>query len=130
MIFFAVAFVLIVAGSIFERQLSALVQRGGERRLHEGTARAYGDAAAVDLRLAHKALGAGALAEGERLVAKAQDKIYAPQLGGQTPAAVAQEMKGLEASHGKDFKAIRLQRARQRLGPGGAEVSAAVGDKR
>jgi hypothetical protein len=123
-VFIGLAFALIFFGSLFESRLAALLARGGERRLHEGTAKAYGDAAAVDLRLAHKAIRAGAFAVGEDRLAKAQDKIYAPQMGGQAPVVVAQEMKGLEASHGKEFKAIRLKRALGRLGPDGAEVPA------
>jgi len=120
--FFLIGLLLMVLSLGFEPQLVSLLARGSERKLQEGTTKAYSGAAAVDLRLAHKAIAAGDLAGGESRLAQAQDKLYAPQLHGRTPAPVRGELEGLESRYGKEFQVLRRKRALDRLGREGAEV--------
>ena len=107
---------------LYEAGVTSLITRGWEKRFREGTLKAYAFTAGIDLKLAHKAVSQGKFADGESRVAKAQDKLYAPQLGGRTPAALADDMKRLEDRYGKEFKGIRRERALNRLGQQGAEV--------
>ncbi|MCX5797160.1 MAG: hypothetical protein NTY77_16845 [Elusimicrobia bacterium] len=122
LVIFVAALGATVLIGIFEKPLSSLLARGSERKLRDGTLAAYVRTAAFDLTLAHRAISQGKLADGEGRVAKAQDKLYAPQLAGRAPTAVAREMHGLEQLYGREFKTIRRQRALSRLGREGAEV--------
>ncbi|MDD5627593.1 MAG: hypothetical protein PHU21_00900 [Elusimicrobia bacterium] len=117
-----VIFGTILMAGLFENPLSSLLNRSGEQSLRSGTTAAYSGTAAVDLQLAHKAIAGGDLAGGEGRVGRAQDKLYAPQLGGRAASEVSGDMKGLEERYGKEFKAIRRKRSLERLGREGAET--------
>ena len=107
---------------LYEAGIVSWFSHGWEKKLRYGTLDAYAYTAEIDLKLARKALSQGRIADGESRVAKAQDKLYAPQLGGQAPASAAAKMKELEDRYGKEFKAIRLGRAFSRLDHKGAEI--------
>lgn len=120
-LFVAGAVALFVAAAFVAEWLGPIIGRRANKSLQAATRQAYAAGADVDLRLAHKAIAAGDVDGGESRVARAQDKLYSPQLDGQ-PLPAAADIKQLEDRYGKEFRTLRRRRALDRLGREGAET--------